>query len=92
MNNLDIIIKQLPIEYVNKMGREALESIYQFFTEEAHVERVTIEDMLGWRKYYSVKECCDKLGITGCYTWEDVTEYYPCWNMLSDGAMLVAVD
>ena len=91
MNNLDIIIKQLPIEYVNEMGREALESIYQFFTEEAQIEKVTTENMLGWRKYYSVKECCEKLGLNDCETWEDVTEFFPVWERMSDGAVLVAV-
>lgn len=91
MDTIDTIIKQLPSEYVNEMGREALEEIYNFNRYEAGMDEITVEDMLGWRKYYSVKECCEKLGLTGCDTWDDVTEYYPVYNMLSDGAILVAV-
>ena len=92
MDTIDTIVKRLPKEYVNEMGREALEEIYNFFCYEAGMEEITTEDMLGWHKYYSVKECCEKLGLTGCETWDDVTEYYPVYNMLSDGAVLVAVD
>jgi hypothetical protein len=91
MDTIDTIIKQLPSEYVNEMGREALEEIYNFNRYEVGMDEITTEDMLGWRKYYSVKECCEKLGLTGCDTWDDVTEYYPVYNMLSDGAILVAV-
>lgn len=91
MDTIDTIIKQLPSEYVNEMGHEALEEIYNFNRYEAGMDEITIKDMLGWRKYYSVKECCEKLGLTGCDTWDDVTEYYPVYNMLSDGAVLLAV-
>lgn len=91
MDTIDTIIKQLPSEYVNEMGQEALKEIYNFHKYEAGMEEITIEDMLGWRKYYSAKECCEKLGLADCETWDDITEYYPVYNMLSDGAVLVAV-
>ena len=92
MNTLEDIIKELPADYVNMMGVEALESIYHFNKYEAGMDEITAEDILGWRKYYSVEECCEKLGLTDCETWEDVTEFFPVYEMMSDGAVLVAVD
>lgn len=92
MTTLKDIIKELPAEYVNDMGVEALTSIYNFFRHEVLEDIVTAEHILGWRKYYAVEECCDELGLTGCETWDDVTEFFPVYEMMSDGAVLVAVD
>ena len=92
MNTLEDIIKELPADYVNDMGIEAITSIYNFYRHEALMDIIKAEDFIGWRKYYSVKECCEKLGLTDCETWEDVTEFFPVYEMISDGAVLVAVD
>lgn len=92
-NHFDYIVKKLPDAYVTNMGLEAITAIYNFNRYEAGMseEEITPDTILGWCKYYSVKECCEKLGLTDCETWEDVTEYYPVYEMMSDGAMLVAV-
>lgn len=92
MNTLEDIIKELPADYVNEMGVEALEAIYNFNKYDAGLDEITAADILGWRKYYSVEECCEKLGLNDCKTWEDVTEFFPVWERMSDGAILVAVD
>lgn len=92
MTTLEDIIKELPIEYVNDMGIEAITSIYNFYRHEALMDIITPEHVLGWRKYYSAKECCDKLGLSDCETWDDVSEFFPVWERMSDGAVLVAVD
>lgn len=91
MTTLEDIIKELPDGYVNDMGTEAITSIYNFYRYEALEDVITPEHILGWRKYYSVKECCEKLGLSDCETWDDVTEFFPVYEMMSDGAMLVAV-
>lgn len=92
MKTLEDIIKELPADYVNDMGIEAITSIYNFYRHEALMDIIKTEYILGWRKYYSVEECCEKLGLTDCETWEDVTEFFPVYEMMSDGAVLVAVD
>lgn len=92
MTTLEDIIKELPDEYVNNMGIEAITSIYKFYRHEALMDIITPGHILGWHKYYSAKECCDKLGLSNCDTWEDVNEFFPVWERMSDGAVLVAVD
>ena len=92
MITLEDIVKKLPAEYVNDMDIEAITSIYNFYRHEALMDILTPEHILGWRKYYSAKECCDKLGLSDCKTWEDVNEFFPVYEMMSDGAVLVAVD
>lgn len=89
-DNFDSIIKTLPEDYVNKMGLEALRSIYDFNIF-ATGDNVTTEDMLHWRKYYSVEQCCEDLNLKDCVSWLDVIEYYPVYETMSDGATLVAV-
>ena len=92
MTTLEDIIKELPADYVNEMGVETIKSIYFFDKHEAEMDIIKPEDFIGWRKYYSAKECCEKLGLTDCETWEDVTEFFPVWERMSDGAVLVAVN
>ncbi|MBR4890841.1 MAG: hypothetical protein IKU15_06100 [Clostridia bacterium] len=92
MTTLEDIIKELPADYVNEMGVEAIKSIYFFYKHEAEMDIIKAEDFIGWRKYYSAEECCKKLGLTDCETWEEVTEFFPVWERMSDGAVLVAVD
>lgn len=92
MTTLEDIIKELPDRYVNDMGTEAITSIYNFYRYEALEDAITPEHILGWRKYYSAKECCEKLGLSDCETWDDITEFFPVYEMMSDGAVLVAVD
>ena len=92
MTTLEDIIKELPEGYVNDMGIEAITSIYNFYRHEVLEDIITPEHILGWRKYYSAKECCEKLGLSDCETWDDVTEFFPVYEMMSDGAVLVAVD
>lgn len=93
-DHFDSIVKNLPKDYVANMGLEALTAIYNFNRDEAGMseDEITPNTILGWRKYYSVEECCKKLGLNDCHTWDDVTEYYPVYDTMSDGAVLVAVE
>lgn len=93
-DHFDSIVKKLPAAYVANMGLEAITAIYNFSRNEAGLSKdeITPNLILGWHKYYSVEECCKKLGLNNCHTWDDVTEYYPVYDMMSDGAMLIAVE
>jgi hypothetical protein len=94
MKHFESILAQLPSDYVNYMGREGLEVIYDFNRYEAGMEEdeVTPNTLMGWRKYHTPEDCAKELGLTDCETWNDIVEYYPVYDMLSDGTTLVAVD
>lgn len=88
-NDFDSIIKKLPEEYVTKMGTEALRKIYNSLIWTTR-DDFTAEDMLGWRKYYSIEECCKDLNLKGCESWADIFIYYPTNETLDDNSILIS--
>lgn len=93
-DHINSIINKLPNTYTVSMGLEAITAIYNFNRNEFGLseDEITPDTILGWHKYYSVEECCDKLGLNDCYTWDDVAKHYFVYKMMSDGATLVAVE
>lgn len=94
MEHFESLLAKLPNDYVNYMGREGLETIYNFNSYEAGMEEDEIDanTLMGWRKYHTPEDCAKELGLTDCETWDDIIKYYPVYDMLSDGTTLVAVD
>lgn len=90
---MNSIIKELPSAFVEYMGKDGIESIWNFYIYEADYIPAP-EDMLGWRRYSSVEEACVKLGIDSeeVQSWDDLTEYFPVGDMMENGDYLVAVD
>lgn len=90
---MNSIIKELPSAFVEYMGKDGIESIWNFYIYEADYIPA-VEDMLGWRRYSSVEEACAKLGIDSeeVQSWDDLTEYFPVGDMMENGDYLVAVD
>lgn len=87
------IIEQFPSAFVKYMGKDGIESIWNFYIYEAGFIP-TVEDILGWRRFSSIEEAREKLGFNPdeILTWDDLTEYLPVWDMMENGDYLVATD
>lgn len=90
MKTLETILNEVPTTILEELGRDGIEAIYNFYKDEAAFDEIEPDMFEGWRKYYSLEECVEKQGLTDCHTWEDVTEYFPVFNPLEDGGILVA--
>lgn len=92
-NNDDNFSQGFDKEYIKAMGSEAMDIIFNFFTKDIGLtySEITKSDIEGWRKFYSLEECCKELHLDNCHSWDDVAEYYIVHEVLSDGAVLVAL-
>lgn len=90
---MNSIIKELPSTFVKYMGTEGLESIWNFYIYEADYIPA-VEDILGWRRFSSIEEACEKLGLNPdeILTWDDLTAYFPVWDRMENGDYLVATE
>lgn len=92
MKTLETILNEIPTETLESLGRNGITAIYNFYKDEAGCDEIEPDMFEGWRKYYSLEECINEQGLTDCYSWSDVTEYFPVFNTLEDGGTLVAID